>query len=193
MEEIFFKLIAELNGSVFVLVAILLAVFYLIYLFGQWKEKFKNQDDKISEVRTISDKVIRLETKVDLIYQNTNPKSLTANQSPIALTEKGREISNEINAEKIFEKHLPKLKAFVKDKKPKNAYDIQRISMEIATSKMADLLSQDELVSMKDHAFKQGLLIEDIMRIFGLLLRDVMLVDENIPIHEVDAHDPNNQ
>ena len=79
------------------MIAILCIVFYLIFLFGKWKEKFKNQANQLSnigkisnkvdilettlktqlpDIKKISDKVIALETKVDLIYQNTNPNKI---------------------------------------------------------------------------------------------------------------------
>ena len=98
MEAIITQLIEQLNSSVFVLLAILGISFYLIFLFGKWAEKFLHHKDKLNNVQNLSDKIIELKTKVDLIYQNTNPNKLVASHSPISLTPSGKEMAKTIDA-----------------------------------------------------------------------------------------------
>lgn len=188
MEQVLLKLIEQLNSSVFVLILILLSSMFTIYLVGKWVEKFKNQDDKITGVQNISEKVIELKTKVDLIYQYVNPHRTTMSHSPISLTDIGKDIANKIEANKILDKYISKLTKEVNLSKPKNAYDIQIASMDVAKVKMISLLNEEELFLAKQEAYNRGLLVEDIMSVFGVLLRNRVLTEKKISISDVDKH-----
>ena len=184
----------ELNSSVFVLLIVLMVVIALVAKvsskLGMWTEKFKNQDEKLSNVQKVSDTVIELKTKIDLIYHNTVPNPLLQSSSPIELTEKGIDVSKEINANTIFEKYKGKLKKSVNSKNPKNAYDIQQISIEVAKNDLKNLLDEQEVLLLKDKAFAKGCLLEDILYIFAILLRNDLLSEAGISTHEIDDHDP---
>jgi hypothetical protein len=58
--------------------------------------------------------------------------------------------------------------------------------MKVARESMENLLNEEELTAVKDEAFARGLLVEDIMSIFGILLRNKVLEEKKIPIAEVD-------
>lgn len=175
MDAVFTKLIEQLNSSVFVLMVVLAACFYSIYKIGKWTQKFAHQDEKINEVKGLSEKVIELRTKVDLIYQNTLKNPLVASHSPISLTPAGTEISNKIGANQILEKYISRLVAEVESTNPKNAYDIQMVSLIVAKEKILAMLNEVELNAIKDEAFARGILIEDVMSVFGVLLRNQIL------------------
>jgi len=192
MIEIFTALIQQLNSSVFILLGILVFTFIAIAkvsnAIGKWTEKFSHQDKKIDKLENLSDKVVELSTKINLIYQNTNPNNPVRSFSPISLTKVGEEIVENIKAEEIFKKYSEKLIKDVELTNPKSAYDIQQLSMMIAREKMVSLLSEEELIIIKKEAFNKGLLIEDIMSVFGILLRNKVLADNNISIADVDKH-----
>jgi hypothetical protein len=185
------ELIKQLNSSVFVLLAMLGCLFWVIYKVGKWNEKFRHHSDKITRIENLSEKVIELKTKVDLIYENTNPRRTVAAMSPISLTEIGKEIANKIEANKILEKYLSKLIKEVDLENPQNAYDIQMASMKIAKEKMISLLNEEELNIIKQDAYSRGIIVQDIMSIFGVLLRNYILNQRAVPISDVDAHSPN--
>lgn len=136
----------------------------------------------------LSDRIIELKTKVDLIYQNTNPHKLVAAHSPIAITESGQETARNINAEIIFKKYADRLAALVDEKK--NAYDIQVESMRVTKEKMLEFLDANEINSIKAEAFSKGFLVEDIMGIFGVYLRDYILAKLGVAVSDVDKHQP---
>lgn len=188
MEQLLLKLIEQLNSSVFILFIILAIVMLVIYRIGGWTEKFKNQDDKITGIQNISEKVIELKTKVDLIYQFTNPQRPVMSQSPLSLTLIGTQIVDEIEANKILDKYILKLTKEVERSNPKNAYDIQIASMNVVKSEMIKLLNEEELILVKQEAYSKGLLVEDIMSVFGILLRDHILAEKKMTISEVDKH-----
>lgn len=189
--EIVAKLIDQLNSSVFILLFILGATFWAIYKIGLWTAIFKHHDDKIIKIEGLADKVLLMGQKVDLIYENTlGSKRPVAAMSPINLTQVGKEIVEKIKAETILAKYLAKLSKDMDVENPKNAYDIQMAAMKLAKEKMLTLLNGDELAAVKQEAYNRGLIVEDIMSVFGVLLRDYVLKEKGYPISDIDKHTP---
>ena len=186
METIFTKLIDQLNSSVFVLLGILAAAFWAVYRIAKLIEQFTHHKVKIDKVDSLSDRLIELKVKVDLIYQNTNPNRTVAAASPISLTASGHEIATKIKADEILVKYLNQLLALVELAHPQTAYDIQVASMATAKEKMLALLNADEINAVKSMAYSKGLLAEDVLSIFGVLLRDEILKKKGVPVSEVD-------
>jgi hypothetical protein len=159
---------------------------------------------KLTKVETKVDSsekhIDKLQGRVDLIYQYINTKSPIKAQSPTSLTEVGNEIVKNISANEILEKYKEKLCKEVEKNNPQNAYDIQKQSQNaydiqkqsfyIVRNKMKELLSEEELLKVKNEAYNRGLLIDDIISVFGILLRDLILKEKQIPISDVDKHTP---
>ncbi len=179
----------------FVLLAILVVAAITLYRLGAWKERFFNHDRRVEKIEAIHDTVIELKTKVQLIYDNTNPRAVTRAASPVALTDLGREIAVKIEAKEIFQRYLPVLldKVNVVCPKSANAYDIQAAAMDIAKKKLPDMASAEEINLIKNEAFARGILAEDIWTIFGIYLRDHILEARGIAVADVDKHDPVNK
>jgi hypothetical protein len=182
MPEILNHLIYQLNNSVFVLIAILLLSFWTIHIITKLMVKFSHHEDKLSKFDGLSEKLMEISTKVDLIYRNTNPHAHVHSYNPITITESGEEISMKINANPIFSKYASQLIALVEEVSPKNAYDIQIASMNVTKDKFIPLLDENELNTIKDIAFSKGLIVEDIMGIFGVMLREKLLEQKRIPV-----------
>lgn len=191
MKEVFISLIKELNSSVFVLIAILICTFWVLFKIGRWSHIFQSHEEKISRVENLADKVLEIRVKVDLIYQySLGPKGLTAPQSPIGLTEKGKEVVEKIKANAILERCLPQLIKEVAVENPNNAYDIQTVAMRVAKEKMLGCLNEAELTTVKEEAYIRGILVEDIMSVFGVLLRNHILEQKGISISDVNKYAP---
>jgi hypothetical protein len=191
MTAIIVELIKHLNSSVVVLLLILCAVAIGIFKAGQWSKVFKFHEDKISKIEGLADKVLLMGQKVDLIYDNTlGAKRPLAAMSPINLTTVGNDIVEKIKAATILERCLPLLTKEVDIEKPNNAYDIQMVAMKVAKEKMLTCLNETELAVVKQEAFNRGLLVEDIMSVFGVLLRNHILGKKGISISDVDKHTP---
>ncbi len=195
MWPILLELIKQLNSSVFVLIIFVIIVCSGLYKTGKWtgkwKTTFKFLDEKIKHNENLAEKVIKIETKIDLIYDHTlGSKRPVASMSPIMLTEVGKEIVKKINGNDILNRCIYDLVREVETDKPNNAYDIQMISMRVAKEKMISCLNDNELLVVKQEAYNRGLLVEDIMSVFGVLLRDYILKQKGLPINDVDKHDP---
>jgi len=186
MFELFVKILEQLNSSVFVLIVILIITIWLVFKLGKLIEQFSQHKTKIEKIDFLSDKLVELTVKVDLIYQNTNPNKTVAAASPVSITPNGKAIADKINANQILQKYIGQLSILVEATSPKTAYDVQTASMAIAKGKMITLLNADEINAIKAEAYARGLLIEDIMAIFGVLLRDNILQKKGWSVSEVD-------
>lgn len=193
MQALLMQLLAQLNSSVFVLLAVLVCTFILLHRSGRWAEKFKHHESKLDKAESLSDKIIELKTKVDLIYENTNPRRTVAAFSPISLTEIGKQIADKIGANTLLQKYIIRLSAEVELENPKNAYDIQIASMKLAKERMVSFLNEEELNIVKQEAYSRGMIVQDIMSVFGVLLRNHILSQKNMPIADVDTHAPKKQ
>ena len=192
MEKIALQLIEQLNSSVFVLLGIIALAGWALFRLGRWMEVFSQHDKRLDKVEAIHDKVIALSTKIDLIYNNTNPRSVVTSHSPLALTPLGHDVVQAIDAESLFAKYRNRLFEFVQARCPQgaNAYDIQVAAMNIAKTDFPSMLNADEVNLLKQTAYDKGMLYEDILPVFGIMLRDKVLSDRNIPVVDVDRHDP---
>lgn len=189
MEAIFGRLISQLNSSVFTLLGILFVAFWGVYRLGLLVSKFTMQDNKIDKLEGLAEKVIVLATKVDLIYQHTNPNRPIAAMSPISLTPIGDQIVERIKAAEILARSVTALTKEVEMVSPKNAYDIQMAALKVVKEKMLALLNEAELTAVKQEAYNRGLLVEDILSVFGVLLRNHILAKKGLPISDIDKHE----
>jgi hypothetical protein len=192
MRDLFLKLLEQLNSAVFTLIAILFAVGWSIYKIGswggKWSEKFKNQDSRIDKIENLSNTVVEIKTKIDLIYQYTSPHTTMRTHSPFSLTPIGEDIKKKINVDAMFSKYENELCNFVEKSKTKSAYDIQEESLKVVKKHLLNMLDEKELTAIKDEAFYRGILVEDILNIFGIMLRNCILTKKGIAIPEVDKH-----
>jgi len=188
METVFLTLIQQLNSSVFILLGLVFLVGMSLLKLGGWAERFKHQDKRLCDVEEIHDSVVELRTKVDLIYQHVNRNKPIQSMSPLTFTQIGHEIVKNINAEKIFARYSDRLTKEVDAKNPQNAYDIQQESFNVVKGKLVAMLDESELTTMKNEAYTRGTILEDIVIVFAILLRNHILQLKNIPISDVDKH-----
>ena len=183
MQVLISKLIDELNSSVFVLLAMLAASFLITFRIGKWTQQFFHQDQKINSLQGLSEKIIVLQTKIDLIYQNTHPNKVVGSFSPISLTETGMNIARRIDASKILDLYFEDLDSLVQAQQPKTAYDIQVATFRIVKERLLPLVDTTTFTALKNEAYSNGILLEDILMIFGVLLRNKILLRSGISIH----------
>ena len=51
-------------------------------------------------------------------------------------------------------------------------------------------MTASEINIIKDSAYKNGVIVEDILSILGVMLRDKILDERGIPVSDVDLHTP---
>jgi hypothetical protein len=101
-------------------------------------------------------------------------------------------IKDTINGDAIFAKYESQLCKLIKKTNTKNAYDIQVESFKIVKENLLNMLDEKELIAVKDEVYSRGIIIDDVVAIFGVLLRNCILQKKGIPIADVDKHKPQN-
>lgn len=195
MELIFLKLIEQLNGAVFILVAILLIAFWAIYKLGGiiktfnfFEKKNENFDKSIDEIKS---NIFSIKATTDLLYQNH--LSTIQNHSPLSLTSRGEKFSTELQMEQKVSNHWNEIKNEIDKKSPSNPYDIQTVSMELAKNCFEHIFSEQEKAEIKAYAYKIGVNLLEILPIIGILARDKYLIEKGISVEDIDAHDPSKE
>ena len=192
MIEIFLKLIEQLNSAVFVLILVLLVTIWVVWklssvvtLFGGYKEERKEVKDDLHQIRK---DIAKIEGNVNFVFQKLNPSVQT--QSPLNLTDKGKNISRDLNIEAKIAVHWEMIKAKIESKSPANPYDIQNATMEIARDCFDSIFTDTERNDIKLYAYKQGLSLLEIVPIIGIQARDQYFKEKNIDVGEIDKHAP---
>lgn len=190
-------ILEHLPASISFAVIALGLVWYFGYKFGAHLKKCEAHDTAIFDLtRTIPPMAVevgKIGTRVEMIYglmNLTSPNSSIASHSPISLTDVGKRIVANIKADEILKKHLPELMTEITSENPQNPYDIQEASMKVAKEKMVGLLSAEEIASIKKEAFDSGNTVENTVLVFGVLLRNYILEEKEIPVLDVDKLRP---
>lgn len=160
----------------------------------------------IHEHSTFEKRCSKLETdiesiRVDVIYIkgmmnqliNRNGKDeMMQAHSPLALTEKGIETANGMNAEAMIASNWESkiLPAMNRDLENKNPYDIQQYCLERVPVFPETFFSQEDLNRIKLYAFQKGHPLFSCLKVLGLLIRDKYLKVHNIEVAEIDKHSP---
>lgn len=133
-------------------------------------------------------KIIELATKIDertRAYSST----LTKRKSPLSLTEAGDELLILSGGKHYVEEHFGTLLEMIEAKKPQTAYDIQECSKSVLEAQSA----KPSFNHLKNYLFKEGRMLEDLITVMGIFLRDAVLAHKKIHVGEIDKSDPNQQ
>ena len=103
------------------------------------------------------------------------PRAPIAAGSPLRLTDFGKQIADQIKAEEWSEQLCAsgKLRTEVEGRSP---YEIQEFSLELAQSKLE--YTDTELDLLRQCAFDNGIEVEAVKRVLGIVLRDRLLPPE---------------
>ena len=180
--------------------AILLVAVWLSWKVASWKstvdgrltgvEKAIDRIEKAVETLTqrmdaltqrmdaLTQRMDTLTHKVDDIYRwimNDSFRSIEKVDSPIALSEYGKELFYLIDAEKIVNQYAEKM---YNETQEMNAYKVQEYCFTYCKEKLMDELEEndkEQSEKMALVAFDQGIDMERITRIVGIALRDRVL------------------
>ncbi len=178
---------------IFTIIGILIAlfIFFVLSEIFQIKKRMKDIEVNIKNISIDTSNLDFIKKFISLFFKNDGV-DLTTISSPITLNERGKEISRKIQADVIIERNYESFKKDICKEESINAYDIQQncfdFSREIIKEKK--YFEADEYENMKSIAFDEGITIESMYIIFGILLRDRILEDMQLPHDDIDKHDP---
>ncbi len=207
MLEILREILTSPVGSVVQIVLLFVLVIGLVWKVSHFNTKFNDLDKIDTKFNSLEDKFEkkfdRVDNKMDEIkqslitikgffdtLQNTN-NPLAQRQSPVSLTDKGKEVAEAINLKELVDNHWKYLSDKFDELLPKrnNPYDIQVASFTIGDL-FIEFLTEEELNAVKTDAFKRGYDISLYEILFGIEIRDRILKKRGISVSEIDAYDP---
>jgi hypothetical protein len=140
-----------------------------------------------TEMREMRDKVIACETTINV------SKPLVKARSPLSLTDFGQSLLKTSGGEEYIDKYFNDLYQSVEAKKPKTAYDVQELSKKA----LDDRKNDDSFNPLKEYLFKEGRLIDDLVLVMSIYLRDKILDKKNWSVSDIDkdkrSNTPNEQ
>lgn len=192
-----FKTILTSNGGAFaIVVAFLLFIFWVygkfLKILHDHQAFEKRCADLESKVNAINENIVYIKGMMNIFMNRNGRDEMMQANSPLALTEKGKNTASGFRAEEIIarnwdEKILPQMDRDLIDRNP---YDVQQYCLERIPVVPALFISGEDLTIIKTYAFANGLPLFSCLKILGLLVRDAYLKSHGIAIDEIDKHSP---
>ena len=129
-----------------------------------------------ADMSTFKEFMKEIQQKIDQIFLRLPPLVATK-QSPLQLTDLGKEISDKLNALGLVSKFVDAVKDEVKGKEP---YDIQEFSLTYVQDDTHYLDKERKLI--RRVAYEKGVTEEEFRSVIGLELRDKLLEIEGLVI-----------
>jgi hypothetical protein len=149
-------------------------------MFSRRIDKIENNTDKIREDIIIIRAAMR-----------TTADSYTWSQSPVSLTQKGREMADKLKIDERVTLSWDRIFQYIEESvKDKNAYDIQQFCIERATINLLEFFTKEDVREIKIVAFKEGRSVESFGGLIGVIIRNAYFKQKGIDIDEVDRCDP---
>lgn len=131
-----------------------------------------------------------LKGSLDVVKQSNNT-SLTQAHSPISLTEKGKAVAIEINAEQVIANNWEKINAIIEaGVRGKNPYDIQVFCIEEISVYPEKFFLSDDLGRIKLYAYNSGEPLTLYTRMIAVIVRDRYFLEHKIETSEIDKYAP---
>ncbi|MCF8265846.1 MAG: hypothetical protein K9I99_15205 [Melioribacteraceae bacterium] len=176
-------------GSFGFVFAVSIGILSLFTKAGQLWERFKTIGKIEAAIDKIKEDVAEIKAFIRTFRQENT--AFAQRKSPLRLTERGRNVAEELKAEGIveesWERILKKINSRIET--DANPYDIQEACLEVGES-YSDFLSDNQYNVIANIAFKNGNKLSDYDIIFGLVIRNKYFAEKGISLTDVDLHDP---
>ena len=190
MMDLIKSILASEAGSFGFIFSIMLLIAFVIFKIGQWYNKIQNTDSTIKELKdeTKSNSKILSEISGSLQFLKDNIQSINnrlmslenkfaKSQSPISLTEDGKNVANKLSLYSLVDKYLEKIEKYINKN---SAYDIQESSFNFVNNHFYSIITEEELQNIKNYAYNQGDNINDYDIIIAIIIRDKILEKSSI-------------
>lgn len=189
MLDLFQSLLHSPGGS-FAFIASLMAIAFLaVWKVSHFSTKFSSVTKLEEAIDSIKTDMNYVKAFIQLYKEPNNP--LAQRQSPGSLTQIGKDVSSELKLEKMVMNHWDAFCSAVTSclKKNCNPYDVQVESFKVGDS-YQKFISQEELSTIKTHAFSAGYNLDIYNLLFGIIIRDKILKNKGFRESDIDLHDP---
>lgn len=205
MEETINKLVIEHLGlSFFIAVVVVIGIVvvsiwcYKVYAkvnkidtlpCERHKDKMTEHDSAVSNINTsITFLSKEIDTAMRMLQNITRTDAFTQSHSPLAITQKGWEMVNRLGVDKMFEKNWQRIKSLIDSGvRNKNAYDIDDFCIKQAVVFPEKFLGNDEILILKDDAFKKGLTLTPYMKVIAVMSRDRYFEENGLKKEDIES------
>lgn len=144
--------------------------------YGRLQGKINEVEARLNDFRKdIREDIKELRNSLQEINKNIlsslNKPTLIQRKSPIVLTDSGRDIAKDINADNLVNQYG----GLVEIKPDASQYQIQEACFEFAEMKLRNLLKDPDKEIVEKIAYKKGITVEEILKVVGVKLRDDLL------------------
>lgn len=122
-----------------------------------------------------------------------NKFGFTANNSPLQLTDKGKEFVAEHSLDQMLYRNWAYIDNLIAGKELTTAYDIDKFCLDQALLNPEQFFSADDLVRIKDVAFSRGDKLEAYAGMVSVIVRNKYFADNDIAIADIEKNDPAKQ
>lgn len=142
--------------------------------------------------------ITRLDTTIELLKallytsrQEMGAGDFTQTQSPLSITDSGREMIERTGMQAMFEENWQRISDFVTGKaQSMNPYDIQEMLIEQCVVYPERFLSAEQIDLLKLDAYNTGNVLASYMKALAVLARDRYFSEHGINVADVDAYTP---
>lgn len=108
---------------------------------------------------------------------------LAVQHSPIQLNQRGQEILEKSGIKKLIDDGFPQFLDSIKEKDPKNAYQIQEFSKQM----VFNIKDNPEIIPrLQNGAYNTGVDVDSVLLVGSIYLRDLLLPKFNFKLEDVD-------
>ncbi|MDE2826719.1 MAG: hypothetical protein OXL40_05330 [Bacteroidota bacterium] len=167
----------ELVTAIATATLVIIGIGTIVYKIAKWSGSVNSDRSSFKEfMREIKEEIKNINNKFDKINEKFNdvfrrlPPSVAKEDSPLKLTEFGREISKLALAYDWAVKTADKLENEVKGKKP---YQVQKFAFKVAENN--EYFSDKEYERIQEAAYERGIDEKLVRTVLGIELRDKLL------------------
>lgn len=153
------------------------------------KDKMAEHDSAVSNINTsITFLSKEIDTAMRMLQSITRTDAFTQSHSPLAITQKGWEMVRRLGVDKMFEKNWQRIKSLIDSGVGnKNAYDIDDFCIKQAVVFPEKFLGNDEILILKDDAFKKGLTLTSYMKVIAVMSRDRYFEENGLKKEDIES------
>lgn len=129
---------------------------------------------KIETLWELREDVADVKSKTDILWE----LRFASSKSPLALNETGRRVFEMSGIKEVVDEAMPRLVVALKEKNPRNAYQLQERAKEVMLVLKENL---DTVSRLEEGAFNAGVDVDSVLFVGSLYFRDLVLPEFQFP------------
>ncbi|MDE6824629.1 MAG: hypothetical protein K2J27_07875 [Duncaniella sp.] len=125
-----------------------------------------------SDLNEMRRDIAYLKGSMDIIRSHDD---LMRSHSPISLTEEGKKVAAELDADRLIGNDWPLIRSSIMESGLTEDYDIQQFCLETASVEPEKFFQKETIEAVKRYAYNNGKPVQLYYRVLGLLIRDRFL------------------